>query len=273
MFTSGFLCLLVFFSQSYTDLTGKFRNASCCNIFYLNLSFPGLARLTTDSRPTIRKGSAEVLFDILADHGHLFSQSFWANIFESVIYPLFSSESFAPNGQISSVNSTEDDSWNFETKTVALKCLADLYIMFFEVMRPELSRVTSVITNFIRSPYKQSASTGISVFQRLTEGLASKLSNDEWGTVLLCFKESAAHTFVVFDKIVKMMKVIEIPDRNESYSEAEQYSDHDIYNDEEEEANMETASYAIVRMKNHMTLQLLIVEVLKLKYRIHVAFC
>lgn len=232
----------------------------------------GLARLTTDSRPTIRKGSAEVLFDILADHGHLFSQSFWANIFESVIYPLFSSESFAPNGQISSVNSTEDDSWNFETKTVALKCLADLYIMFFEVMRPELSRVTSVITNFIRSPYKQSASTGISVFQRLTEGLASKLSNDEWGTVLLCFKESASHTFVVFDKIVKMMKVIEIPDRNESYSEAEQYSDHDIYNDEEEEANMETASYAIVRMKNHMALQLLIVEGIIKLYEVHRSF-
>ena len=218
--------------------------------------------MTTDSRPTIRKGAVEVLFDILKDHGHLFSQSFWANIFESVIYPLFSSESFAPNGQISDVNSTEDDSWNFETKMVALKCLADLYITFFEVMRLELSRVTSVITNFIRSPNKQSASTCISVFQRLTEGLASKLSNDEWEKILLCFKESAAHTFVVFDKIVRMMKDIEIPDRNESYSEAEQYSDHDVYNDDEEEANMETASYAIVRMKNHMALQLLIVQVI-----------
>ncbi|CAL4970854.1 unnamed protein product [Urochloa decumbens] len=229
----------------------------------------GLARLTTDSRPTIRKGAVEVLFDILKDHGHLFSQSFWANIFESVIYPLFSSESFAPNGQISSVNSTEDDSWNFETKMVALKCLADLYIAFFEMMRPELSRVTSVVTNFIRSPYKQSASTGMSVFQHLTEGLASKLSKDEWEKILLCFKESAAHTFVVFDKIVRMMKDIEIPDRNESYSEAEQYSDHDVYNDDEEEANMETASYAIVRMKNHMALQLLIVQGVIRLYEVH----
>ncbi|CAO2044903.1 unnamed protein product [Urochloa humidicola] len=229
----------------------------------------GLARLTTDSRPTIRKGAVEVLFDILKDHGHLFSQSFWANIFESVIYPLFSSESFAPNGQISSVNSTEDDSWNFETKMVALKCLADLYITFFEMMRPELSRVTSVVTNFIRSPYKQSASTGMSVFQRLREGLASKLSNDEWEKILLCFKESAADTFVVFDKIVRMMKDIEIPDRNESYSEAEQYSDRDVYNDDEEEANMETASYAIVRMKNHMALQLLIVQGIIRLYEVH----
>ncbi|XP_062223827.1 brefeldin A-inhibited guanine nucleotide-exchange protein 1-like isoform X2 [Phragmites australis] len=230
------------------------------NVYFWVPLLAGLARLTTDSRPTIRKGAVEVLFDILKDHGHLFSQFFWANIFKSVIYPLFSSESFTPNGQNSSVNSTEDDSWNFETKMVALKCLADLYITFFEVMRPELSRVTSLVTNFIRSPYKQSASTGISVFQCLAEGLASKLSKDEWEKILLCFKESAAHTFVVFDKIVRMMQDIEIPDRNESYSEAEQYSDHDIYNDDEEEANMETASYAIVRMKNHMALQLLIIQ-------------
>lgn len=108
----------------------------------------------------------EVLFDILKDHGHLFSQSFWTTIFESFIYPLFSSESSTPNGRI---NSTEDDSWNYETKTVAVKCLVDLYITFFDVMRPELARVSSVVTNFIRSPYKQSASTGVSVFQRLTE--------------------------------------------------------------------------------------------------------
>ncbi|KAF7084153.1 hypothetical protein CFC21_087832 [Triticum aestivum] len=224
----------------------------------------GLARLTTDTRPTIRKGAVEVLFDILKDHGELFSQSFWTNIFGSVIYPLFNGEIRTPNGQS---DSTEDDSWNFETKTVAVKCLVDLYVTFFDVMRPELTRVTSVVTSFIRSAYRQSASTGMSVFQRLTEGLASKLSRDEWKEILLCFKESAAHTLVVFDKIVKMMQNIEIPERNESYSEAEKYSDPDI--EDEEEANMETSSYAIVKMKNHMSLQLLIVQGIVKLYETH----
>jgi brefeldin A-inhibited guanine nucleotide-exchange protein len=219
----------------------------------------GLARLTTDTRPTIRKGAVEVLFDILKDHGHLFSQSFWRNIFESVVYPLFSTGSSTPNGHI---NLTEDDSWNSETKTVAVKCLVDLYITFFDEMRTELSRVTSVVTNFIRSPYKQSASTGLSVFQRLTEGLESRLSKEEWKEILLCFKDSAMQTFVVFDKIVRMMQDIEIPDRNESYPEVERYSDNDIYNDDEEEANMETTSYAIIKLKNHMAQQLLVVQVL-----------
>ncbi|VAI45068.1 unnamed protein product [Triticum turgidum subsp. durum] len=224
----------------------------------------GLARLTTDTRPTIRKGAVEVLFDILKDHGELFSQSFWTNIFGSVIYPLFNGEIRTPNGQS---DSTEDDSWNFETKTVAVKCLVDLYVTFFDVMRPELTRVTSVVTSFIRSAYRQSAITGMSVFQRLTEGLASKLSKDEWKEILVCFKEAAAHTLVVFDKIVKMMQNIEIPERNESYSEAEKYSDPDI--EDEEEANMETSSYAIVKMKNHMSLQLVIVQGIVKLYETH----
>ncbi|KAG8070129.1 hypothetical protein GUJ93_ZPchr0006g41232 [Zizania palustris] len=226
----------------------------------------GLARLTTDTRPTIRKGAVEVLFDILKDHGHLFSQSFWRNIFESVIYPLFSSDSSTTNGHI---NITEDDSWNFETKTIAVKCLVDLYITFFDVMRPELDRVTSVVTSFIRSPYKQSASTGLSVFQRLTEGLASKLTREEWKEILLCFKESSAHAFAVFDKIVMMMQDIQIPDRNEPYSEAERYSDHDIYNEDEEEANMEIASYAIIKMRNHMAQQLLVIQGIVKLYETH----
>uniref|UniRef100_A0A0E0CH64 SEC7 domain-containing protein n=1 Tax=Oryza meridionalis TaxID=40149 RepID=A0A0E0CH64_9ORYZ len=226
----------------------------------------GLARLTTDTRPTIRKGAVEVLFDILKDHGHLFSQSFWKNIFESVVYPLFSTGSSTPNGHI---NQTEDDSWNSETKTVAVKCLVDLYITFFDEMRTELSRVTSVVTNFIRSPYKQSASTGLSVFQRLTEGLESRLSKEEWKEILLCFKDSAMQTFVVFDKIVRMMQDIEIPDRNESYPEVERYSDNDIYNDDEEEANMETTSYAIIKLKNHMAQQLLVVQGIVKLYEIH----
>ena len=56
-----------------------------------------------------------------------------------------------------------------------------------------------------------------------------------------------------------MMQNIKIPERNKSYPEAEKYSDPDIYNEDEEEANMETSSYAIVKMKNHVSLQLSIV--------------
>lgn len=265
----GFVCHDKDTDQQSNNLDSSDGNAVAHkddHVYFWVPLLAGLARLTADTRPTIRKGAVEVLFDILKDHGQLFSQSFWTNIFESVVYPLFNGEISTPNSQS---DSTEDDSWNFETKTVAVKCLVDLYVTFFDVMRPELIRVTSVVTSFIKSPSRQSASIGMSVFQRLTEGLASKLSKDEWKEILLCFKESAAQTFVVFEKIVKMMKDIEIPEKNESYSEAEQYSEHDIYNEDEEEANMETSSYAIVKMKNHMSLQLLIVQGIVKLYETH----
>jgi brefeldin A-inhibited guanine nucleotide-exchange protein len=233
-------------------------------MFFLlvSLAFSGLARLTTDPRLTIGKSAVGVLFDILKDHGHLFSQSFWTNIFESVIYPLFSSQMSRVSDRTLISNGTEDEFSTLETQTLAVKSLVVLFVNFFDVMRPELARIASIVTYFIRSPYKHSATIGVSAWLHLAEGVGSKLSNEEWKDILLCFRESSTHTFVVFSKIVKMMQDIDIPDRTESYSETDQYSDHEIYSNDEEEANMETTSYAIVKLKNHMALQLLVVQVL-----------
>jgi brefeldin A-inhibited guanine nucleotide-exchange protein len=58
-----------------------------------------------------------------------------------------------------------------------------------------------------------------------------------------------------------MMQDIDIPDRIDSYSETEQYLDHEMYGNDEEEANMETTSYAIVKLKNHMALLLMVIQV------------
>ena len=58
------------------------------------------------------------------------------------------------------------------------------------------------------------------------------------------------------------MQDIEIPDRLDSYSETEQYLDHEMYSNDEEEANMEMASYAIVKLKNHMARLLVVIQVL-----------
>ncbi|XP_044961916.1 brefeldin A-inhibited guanine nucleotide-exchange protein 1-like [Hordeum vulgare subsp. vulgare] len=220
----------------------------------------GLARLTTDPRLTIGKSAVGVLFDILKDHGHLFSQSFWTSILESVVYPLFSNQRSRVNDQTLTSNGTEGDFSTLETQTLAVKSLVGLFVDFFDVMRPELARVASIVAYFIRSPYKHSATIGVSALLRIAEGVGSKLSKEEWKDVLLCFKESSTQTFIVFSKIVRMMQDIDIPDRMESYSEADHYSDHEIYSNDEDEANMETTSYAIVKLKNHMALILLIVQ-------------
>ena len=214
--------------------------------------------MTTDPRMTIKKGAVGILFDILKDHGHLFSQMIWIDIFERIVYPLFNSEMSTPNDQISTSNLPD-----LETQTLAMKCLVGLFVNFFDLVRPELARTASIVTNFVRSPYKHCATAGVSAIMRLTEGVGNKLSGEEWKEILVCFKESVKHTFVILSKILRMMQDIEIPDRLDSYSETEQYLDHEMYSNDEEEANMETASYAIVKLKNHMALLLVVIQVLK----------
>ncbi|CAN6220760.1 unnamed protein product [Urochloa humidicola] len=242
-------------------------NATVHKDSYVSLWVPllaGLAKLATDPRLTIKKGAVGVLFDILKDHGHLFSQTIWADIFERIVYPLFNSEMSTPSDPIATSNFPD-----LETQTLAMKCLVGLFVNFFDVLRPELARTASIVTNFVRSPYKHCATTGVSAIVRLTEGLRNKLSKEEWKEVLVCFKESVAHTFVIFAKIARMMQDIEIPDRLDSYSETEQYLDHEMYSNDEEEANMETASYAIVKLKNHMALLLVVIQSIIKLYEEH----
>lgn len=217
--------------------------------------------MTTDPRLTIKKGAVGVLFDILKDHGHLFSLTFWTDIFDRIVYPLFSNERSASSDHISTSNSAEYNLPDLETQTLAVKCLVSLFVNFFDIIRPELGRTASIVTYFIRSPYKHCATIGLSAIMRLAEGVGYKLSKEEWKEILICFRESVKHTFIIFSKIVRMMQDIDIPDRIDSYSETEQYLDHEMYGNDEEEANMETASYAIVKLKNHMAQLLVVIQV------------
>ncbi|AQL04912.1 Brefeldin A-inhibited guanine nucleotide-exchange protein 1 [Zea mays] len=259
----GFSCQDRAFEQPRNSAMVCGGNATVQKDGHISLWMPllaGLAKLTSDSRLNIKKGAVGVLFDILKDHGHLFSLTFWTDIFEHVVYPLFSNERSTPSDQISTSNSAEYNLPDLETQTLAVKCLVGLFVNFFDVIRPELGRTASIVTSFIRSPYKHCATIGVSAIMRLADGVGNKLSKEEWKEILIFFRESVTHTFITFSKIVRMMQDIDIPDRIDSYSETEQYLDHEMYVNDEEEANMETASYAIVKLKNHMALLLMVIQ-------------
>lgn len=231
----------------------------------------GLSKLTSDSRPTVRKGALEVLFDILKDHGHLFSHTFWNNIFKSVIYPIFSIAQSIPDGQVSAMHNREtleEDSLGSETDGVAAQCLADLFVKFFDDVRSQLAMVAIILTSFVRSSYPQLASTGVATLLHLTGHLGSKFSDAEWKEILLHLKEAAALLLPVFSTIVRIMHDIEIPDKTQAYSDAEQYSDHEYVNDEDD-ADMVTASYATVRLKSHIAVQLMVVQAVLKLYEVH----
>jgi len=233
-------------------------------IYVCDTIFSGLSKLTSDSRPTIRKGALEVLFDILKDHGHLFSRSFWINIFKSVINPMFGRAGHM-HDQVSpgdSFKQLEEDSWNSETDTVAAQCLADLFVKFSDVLHPELGNVLDILASFIRSPYQQSSNTGITALLHLMDNVGGEFSETEWREVLLLLKKKAALSLPVFSRIVDIIHKVEVPSGTPTYSDAEQYSDDESINEDEEDAHMEAASYAVVRMTGHIAVQLLIAKVL-----------
>lgn len=50
------------------------------HLFFWTPLLVGLSELTFDPRPKVRYSSLEVLFNILTEHGHCFTESFWQQV-------------------------------------------------------------------------------------------------------------------------------------------------------------------------------------------------
>ncbi|CAK7329053.1 unnamed protein product [Dovyalis caffra] len=237
----------------------------------------GLSELTSDPRSAIRKSALEVLFNILNDHGHLFSRSFWITVFNSIIFPIFGcvSDKKDVKDQDSPTAASphpEGSTWNSETSAVAVQCLVDLFVNFFNVVRSQLLSVVSILMGFIRSPVKGPASTGVAALLRLAGELGSRISEDEWREIILALKEAAASLLPGFMKVLRTMDGIEMPESSHPYVDVEFSSDHGFTNDDLEDDNLQTAAYVVSRVKSHIAVQLLIVQVLSDLYKANQQF-
>ncbi|KAF7841655.1 brefeldin A-inhibited guanine nucleotide-exchange protein 1-like isoform X1 [Senna tora] len=249
--------------QSFTDKDD--------HVSFWNPLLSGLSKLTCDPRSAIRKTSLEVLFNILKDHGHLFSRPFWNSLFGSVIFPLYISVSGKRdvNDCSTSVSHPEGSTWDSETSAVAAECLIDLFVTFFDMVRSQLPGVVSVLTEFIRSPVQGPASTGVAGLVRLTHELGSRFSEEEWKGIFLALKEAAASTVPGFMKVLRTMNNIDVPNISQSSADADRSSDHELTNDDFDDDNLQTAAYVVSRMKSHIAMQLLIAQVATDLYKMH----
>ncbi|KAL4392917.1 hypothetical protein AHAS_Ahas03G0393000 [Arachis hypogaea] len=253
-------------------LTDKDDHAS-----FWNPLLSGLSKLTSDPRSAIRKSSLEVLFNILKDHGHLFSRTFWNSIFYSVIFPVYNSASGKRDVSLQESSCSdssasihpEGSTWDSETSSVAAECLIDLFVTFFDIVRSQLPGVVSVLTGFIRSPVQGPASTGVAGLMRLTSDLGSRFSEEEWKEIFLCLKDAAISAVPGFMKVLRTMDNIGVPNISRTYADMEWSSDHELTNDEFGDDNLQTATYVVSRMKNHIAMQLLILQVATDLYKMH----
>lgn len=227
----------------------------------------GLSKLTSDPRSAIRKSALEVLFNILKDHGHLFSRPVWIGIFSSVIFPIFSFLSDTRDMQTNDEKQSSppsigsSGSWDSEACAVAAECLVDLFVRFFSLVRSQLSGVLSILMGFLRSLGQGPASTGVAALTRLAGELGSRLSEDEWTHIFLALKDTATSTLPGFLKVVRAMDNIEVPDVSQSYADFEMMSENGVTIGDLEEDTLQMAGYVVSRMKSHIAMQLLIIQV------------
>nr|KYP64465.1 Brefeldin A-inhibited guanine nucleotide-exchange protein 2 [Cajanus cajan] len=166
----------------------------------------GLSELSFDPRPEIRKSALEVLFETLRNHGHLFSLSLWEKIFESILFPIFDYVRHAidPSGGSSPVNEVEadgeleQDAWLYETCTLALQLVVDLFVNFYNTVNPLLRKVLMLLVSFIKRPHQSLAGIGIAAFVRLMSNAGELFSDEKWLEVVFSLKEAANATLPNF---------------------------------------------------------------------------
>lgn len=155
----------------------------------------------------------------------------------------------------------EGSLWDSETSAVAAQCLVDLFVTFFDVVRCQLSGIVMVLTGFIRNPVQGTASTGVAAMVRLADDLGRRLSDDEWRQIFTGLKESAESMVPGFVKLLGTMDSVHLTGGSQTF-DVEIYSDHALSNDDLEDDSLQTAAYVISRMKSHISVQLLVQQVL-----------
>ncbi|XP_042512554.1 brefeldin A-inhibited guanine nucleotide-exchange protein 2-like [Macadamia integrifolia] len=171
----------------------------------------GLSELSFDPRPDIRQSALKVLFDSLRNHGHLFSLPLWERVFDSVLFPIFDYVRHAidPSGGDSQALGLEDDTneldqdvWVYETCTVALQLVVDLFVNFYNTVNPLLRKVLTLLISFIKRPHQSLAGIGIAAFVRLMINAGNLFSEEKWLEVVLSLKEAANDTLPDFLQII-----------------------------------------------------------------------
>ncbi|KAL5792560.1 hypothetical protein ACOSP7_001154 [Xanthoceras sorbifolium] len=177
----------------------------------------GLSELSFDPRPEIRKSALQVLFETLRNHGHLFSLPLWERVFESVLFPIFdyvrhaidpSGEDSLGQGIDNDLGELDQDAWLYETCTLALQLVVDLFVKFYDTVNPLLIKVLMLLISFIKRPHQSLAGIGIAAFVRLMSNAGNLFSDEKWLEVVSSLKEAANATLPDFSYIVSEDRMV-----------------------------------------------------------------
>lgn len=148
----------------------------------------GLSDLTSDPRAEVRSCALEVLFDLLDERGRKFSTSFWENIFQRVLFPIF--DHFRQPG---SFNSSGDDSLR-ESSIHSLKLLCDLFNKFYKEVCFMLPPLLSLLLDCAKRPDQSVVSISLGALVHLIEVGGHQFSDSDWDTLLKSIRDASYTT-------------------------------------------------------------------------------
>ncbi|KAL6124375.1 hypothetical protein ACLB2K_076888 [Fragaria x ananassa] len=233
----------------------------------------GLSELSFDPRPEIRKSALQVLFESLRNHGHLFSLPLWEKVFESVLFPIFdyvrhaidpSGDSSPEQGIDSETGELDQDAWMYETCTLALQLVVDLFVKFYDTVNPLLKKVLVLLVSFIGRPHQSLAGIGIAAFVRLMSNAGDLFSDEKWLEVVSSLKEAANSTLPDFSFILSGDSIVANLDSSSSRE------DHGGRPDDESERLRTNHLYTgLADVKCRAAVQLLLIQAVMEIYTMH----
>ncbi|XAR54126.1 hypothetical protein NMG60_11029136 [Bertholletia excelsa] len=229
----------------------------------------GLSELSFDPRPEIRKSALQVLFDTLRNHGHLFSLPLWERVFESVLFRIFDyvqlsvdpSGGDSPRQQIDiHMGELDQDAWLYETCTLALQLVVNLFVKFYGTVNPLLRKVLMLLVSFIKRPHQSLAGIGIAAFVRLISNAGNLLPDEKWPEVILSLKEAANSTLPDFSYVVDEDVTFRSSEELLSRQNNEDTAGSSVPNDDSEKLRRQNLYAAISDAKSQAAVQLLLVQ-------------
>lgn len=232
----------------------------------------GLSELSFDPRPDIRKSALDILFDTLRFHGHLFSLGLWERVFDSVLFPIFDSVRRAMDPPVEKRESegfdleqteVEVDAWLYETCTLALQLVVDLFVKFYGVVNPLVGKILHLLTGFIKRSHQSLAAIGVAAFVRLISNAGKLFSDEKWAEVLLALKEAAQETLPDVVKVVESAEV--------QAAAMQQHGLRTGYAERNDSMSnfRNRMHYAVSDIKSRTAVQLLLVQAAKEIYNMH----
>ncbi|CAM8994233.1 unnamed protein product [Rhodiola kirilowii] len=235
----------------------------------------GLSELSFDPRPEIRKSALQVLFDTLRNHGHRFSLSLWEKVFESVLFPIFdyvrhaidpSGGSSPEHGADGESSELDQDAWLYETCTLALQLVVDIFVSFYSTVNPLMKKVLSLLVSFIKRPHQSLAGIGIAAFVRLMSNAGGLLSDEKWFEVVSYLKEVANATLPDFSYIISSDGLVKT---SEQVLATQSTSDSAISEENPESLMTHRLYNAISDIKCRAAVQLLLIQAVMEIYNMH----